>query len=231
MKYIDARIKIQHPCPFCDFSKEFPDMTMSSWCNVENEVMQIIALDDDRLREICAYAKSHFETKEIAKGEKTILLATGVCLCGVYNSISSLVDKYDAWSVPPELYFGGWETHRIIFHTKSELNKFANDVKRIGKIEVVSLRERDQLDMLNSLGVAPINFLGGLTDKQMHAIIVAYENGLFDVPAKTDMDRIAKLQGISRSTYGEHLRKAIHQIMENSYPILKLNNASTKSWK
>ena len=49
MKYLDARVRIQHPCPFCDFSKDFPEMEMSTWCNVDNEVMQIVALDEAQL--------------------------------------------------------------------------------------------------------------------------------------------------------------------------------------
>jgi hypothetical protein len=33
---------------------------------------------------------------------------------------------------------------------------------------------------------------------------------------------VAKKLGMSRSTYGEHLRKAVNTLMDNSYPMLKL---------
>jgi len=36
------------------------------------------------------------------------------------------------------------------------------------------------------------------------------------------MDRVAKAVGLSRSTYGEHLRKAMYRIIQNSYPMLKV---------
>jgi len=222
MKFLDAKVRIQHPCPFCDFSKAFPEMEMSSWCNVDNEIMQIVALDEVQLREICAYAKEKFGARQVAGDAKAALLSTANCLCNEFNSVTTIADKYESWAVPPTIYFGGWETHRIISHCKADLKKFANSVKKIGRIEIVSLRERDQLDMLNSLGIVPIHFFGGLTNRQLRAIVTAYESGLFEVPARTKMDRIAKAEGLSRSTYGEHLRKAMLQIVENSYPMLKL---------
>ena len=201
-------------------------MELSSWCNVENEVLQIVAMSETELKEIVEYAKENFAARQVAGSDKSALLATNTCMCNMYDDVCSIAHKYESWSVPPTIYFGGWETHRIISHNKSDLKKFANGVKKIGKIEIVAVREREQLDMLDSLGVVPIHFFGGLTNRQLRAIVTAYENGLFEVPARTKMDRIAKAEGLSRSTYGEHLRKAMLQIVENSYPILKLYDKS-----
>jgi hypothetical protein len=36
------------------------------------------------------------------------------------------------------------------------------------------------------------------------------------------MDKVAECSGLSRSTFGEHLRKGELQIMRNLYPFLKL---------
>lgn len=203
-------------------------MEMSSWCNVDYEVIQVVAPDEGQLGEIVSAAKDKFGARQVAGDKKSALLATTTCLC-TYNSISAIVSRHRSWSVPPAIYFGGWETHRIITHNKGDLKGFAGDVKKLGKIEIVSVRERDQLDMLNTLGVAPVHFFGGLTDRQLRAIVTAYENGLFEVPARTKMDRIAKAEGLSRSTYGEHLRKAMLQIVANSYPILKLYDKGSES--
>jgi predicted DNA binding protein len=228
MRFLDARVRVQHPCALCDFSKRFPETEMSSWCNVDNEIIQAVTLDEARLDDVCAYAGRHFGAKQVARDVKSVLLSTRDCMCNSHDSIGTIADRYDSWSVPPTVYFGGWETHRIISHCKKDLKRFTNEVKRIGRIEVVSMRERDQLDMLNSLGVVPVHFFGGLTNKQLRAIVSAYENGLLQVPARTRMDRVAKMEGLSRSTYGEHLRKALFQIVENSYPVLKLYDRGAK---
>jgi predicted DNA binding protein len=228
MKFLDARVRVQHPCPLCDFSKEFPGAEISSWCNVDSEIIQVITLDEGKLDEICEYAGRSFGAKQVARDANSVLLSTRDCICEPFNSVDRIADRHGSWSVPPTIFFGGWETHRIISRSKNDLRKFANDIKKVGRIEIVSLRERDRLDMLNSLGVAPVHFFDGLTDKQLRAIVAAYESGLLQVPARTRMDRVARMEGQSRSTYGEHLRKALFQIIENSYPVLKLYDRDTR---
>jgi hypothetical protein len=222
MKFLDARVRLQHPCPFCDLSSAFPKMEVSSWCNVDNEVIQMVASDGDQLKEAVEWAKKALGVKQVISGERSVLAITSRCLCTDYNTISTIADRCNSWSVPPTIYFGGWETHRIISHCKADLKRFAEAIRKVGKIEVISLKERDQLDMLNSLGVVPIHFFEGLTNKQLRIIVSAYESGLLEVPAKTRMDRVAKTEGLSRSTYGEHLRKAVFRIVQNAYPVLKL---------
>jgi predicted DNA binding protein len=83
--------------------------------------------------------------------------------------------------------------------------------------------------MIRDIGVVPVHFFEGLTDRQIHALAVAYENGLFDVPSRDKLDRVALKEGISRSTFGEHLRKAQFRIMKNSYPFLKLKDVRKSS--
>lgn len=222
MKFLDLRVRIQHPCPFVDFSKAFPEMEMSSWCNVDCEVMQITSHDSAHLKDILSYARDNFSTRQMAGGANSVLLATNNCMCDSYVSVSSIADKYKSWSVPPTLYFGGWETHRLISQSKRDLRGFTDEVKKIGKIEIISLKERDQLDMLSSLGVVPIHFFEGLTNRQLRALVSAFENGLLEIPARTKMDKVAEMEGLSRSTYGEHLRKAMLQLIQNSYPMLKM---------
>jgi predicted DNA binding protein len=61
----------------------------------------------------------------------------------------------------------------------------------------------------------------GLTDRQIEVLVTAYEEGLMDVPSQGSMDAAAHKVGISRSTFGEHLRKAVNQLVTNSYPFIK----------
>jgi predicted DNA binding protein len=222
MKFLDSKIRLQHPCPFVEFSRQFPEMEMATWCNVDCEVVQITALDSDQMKDIIAYAKQVFDARQVAGEGNSALLVTGECLCDTYTTVSSILDRFNSWSVPPTRYYGGWETHRLISRSKGDIKGFADEIKRIGSIEIISLKEREQLDMLSSLGVMPVHFFGGLTDRQVRALVTAFENGLFEIPARTKMDKVAEMEGLSRSTYGEHLRKAVFQLVENSYPMLKL---------
>ncbi|MCI4367211.1 MAG: helix-turn-helix domain-containing protein, partial [Thermoplasmata archaeon] len=47
------------------------------------------------------------------------------------------------------------------------------------------------------------------------------EAGLFDVPSRTSWAAVARREGLSRSTFGEHLRKGQLRLLSNSYESLR----------
>jgi predicted DNA binding protein len=224
MHFIDTRILVQHLCPFCDFSKTFPEVEMALWCNRTNDVLQITASDPSQLEEIMMAAHEYLGAREMFSDDQSALTMIRDCTCSGTSSVAAMADEIGCWLVPPVTYQGGWETHRVISSDNDSVRNLVGAIKRTGKAKLLSKRLRDQLDVIRDIGVVPIHFFEGLTDRQVHTLVVAYENGLLHVPALNKMDHIAPREGISRSTFGEHLRKAQFQIIRNSYPLLKLRD-------
>jgi predicted DNA binding protein len=52
-----------------------------------------------------------------------------------------------------------------------------------------------------------------LTDKQKSAMTLAIKNGYYEVPRKISVEQLAKLSGLSFSTFQVHLRKAENKLM------------------
>jgi len=231
MNFLDTRVRIQHPCPFCDFSATFPDVQMTLWCNGSNEVLQIMAPNPSRLADVLHAAQERLGAYDMFRDGQSALTMTRDCRCRKYRSVSSIAEENMLWLVPPVAYHGGWEFHRIISPGTKPLATFVAEMKKSGRIEVISHFPRDRLDIIHDIGAVPVHFFEGLTDRQIHALVSAYESGLFEVPAKTSIGRIAKREGLSRSTLGEHLRKAHLRILRNSYPYLKLKDVGTKEIK
>jgi hypothetical protein len=197
---------------------------MILWCNRSNEVLQITTSDPSKLKVIMQAAREYLGANEIFSDGQSALTMIRDCTCSETRSVVAMADEYDCWVVPPVIYHGGWETHRVISSKNNSMCKLIAEIKKTGKVKLLSKRPREQLDMIRDIGVVPVHFFEGLTDHQIHALVAAYENGIFDMPARNKMDRIALKEGISRSTFGEHLRKAQFQIMKNSYPLLKLRD-------
>ncbi len=225
MHFVDARILVQHECPFCEFSMVFPEAQMGLWCNRSNEIFQINAPNAERLEEILQAAKEYLSAREIFSDGHSALSIIRDCHCAEGSSVTTIADGCGAWLVPPTTYLGGWETHRVFAPGKETLQRLISEIKKIGKVKLLSKRPRRQLDVVLDLGVVPVHFFEGMTDKQIHALVTAYESGLFDVPARENLDKVAEREGVSRSTFGEHLRKAEMKILRNSYPFLKLRDA------
>ena len=110
----------------------------------------------------------------------------------------------------------------MIAPSKNRLRECVSLLRLSGKVEILSIRSRETADTFKDLGILPVPVLEGLTEKQIEVLISAHESGVFAIPARTKMDDVAKKLGMSRSTYGEHLRKAVNTLMDNSYPMLKL---------
>ena len=228
MNLIDSRVRIQHPCRFCDLSAAFPDAEMATWCNRNHDVIQVTVRDSGQMPEFLMSAKKRLRMREMFQDGRSALAMARKCACSEYRSITTIADENGIWIVPPITYLGGWETHRLISSTSSDLQRFFAEVRKVGTLEVLSLRPRERLSVIQDLGV-PVHLFEGLTDRQIRSLVVAYENGLLEVPSRGRMDHVARRERLSRSTFGEHLRKAQQQLIRNAYPWLKLRDVAEDS--
>ncbi len=224
MTYVDARVRIRHPCPYCDLSAAFPDVSMASWCNQAHDVLQVTVSDARDLMPVLEAVRKSLRSREVTRDGASALTIIRACRWDQFPSVTAVADRCDVWLIPPITYLGGWETHRILAPNPSAFAEFVKGVRRIGTIEILSSRPRERFDVVQDLGVLPVHLLDGLTERQVHALVSAWEAGLLDVPSRSRIGDVARREGISRSTYSEHLRKAQSRLSRNVYPMLKLRD-------
>lgn len=68
--------------------------------------------------------------------------------------------------------------------------------------------KRQKISNIQTLNIHP-----SLTDKQKQCFQIAIENGYYDFPRKTDLKSLAKIAGISYTTYQFHLRHVEKKLM------------------
>jgi predicted DNA binding protein len=231
MPFLETRVRIQHPCPYCDLSAAFPNVEMALWTSTHSDVFHVSATALPELQKLLRTMRETIGAKRITQDGSSALVVTHRANWDFPPSVTGLADRRGLWLFPPTIYLGGWETYRVISPTIGSLRRFVADVKKIGAVEVLSHRARDQLERIRSLATVPVHLFEGLTERQIHVVVRAIEGGLFQLPAKERMDRIAAREGLSRSTFGEHLRKAEAQLLRNSYPFLKLRDQTSESEK
>jgi predicted DNA binding protein len=222
MRFLDATFKVQHDCPFCNLSAQFPDVTMALWCNGHNDLFEIEAADPEDIGRIVEASKHSLGLKEVVREGASAMTPVRSCHCGDYPSIDDIAERTDCWMLQPSIYRSGWETHRVFAPSKASLQRFVSQARKVAQVEMTSLRPRDRLDALQSAGLVPVHLFQGLTDRQVQVLVAAYESGALDVPAKNGIDHLARTLALSRSTCGEHLRKSMLYLVRNAYPLLKL---------
>lgn len=83
--------------------------------------------------------------------------------------------------------------------------------KILGRIESRGFKYK--VLSLGDAGFAPGSLLNRLTDKQRHALLLAYQLGYYDVPRRIGSEEIANRLKLRRATVVEHLRKAERRLL------------------
>jgi predicted DNA binding protein len=229
MGVVDARIRIHHPCPYCDISVAFPRTLLLLWCDNRRDVFLISAPDIAEQRRVIADLKLSFHARVIAVDGGEALVSVPDFEWSTPPSVTSLARRANVWVLHPVVYFGGTETYRLLSPTKAELHGLIERLRRLGDVEILSLSGRARLATVRDLPTAAIHFFEGLTPKQAQCLIAAFDGGLLDVPARTKWGEVAAREGLSRSTFGEHLRKGQLRLIVNSYPALKARSAAAET--
>jgi predicted DNA binding protein len=76
-----------------------------------------------------------------------------------------------------------------------------------GKVEVLSIREAQELEAEESGGAGP-GPTSGLTDKQIEALVLAHQEGYYQWPRVRSASDLAEHLGLSSSAFLDHLRHA-----------------------
>jgi predicted DNA binding protein len=195
---------------------------MTLWVSALSDLFQVTYPRTYEVGEMLDVGKELLAYSEAYNDSNSILFLTQQPYLEQIDSVMAVADETDCMLVPPITFHEGWETHRLVTRSQDNVRRFVDEVSKKGQVEVLSLKNLDHMDLMNDVGVVPGILLEGLTEKQAYALTVAYESGLFDVPAREKMDKVADRLGLSRSTFGEHLRKAEYEVLKNLYPFLKL---------
>jgi predicted DNA binding protein len=221
MAVVDARLRIHHPCPYCDISSEFPEILLLLWCDNRRDLFLISAAEPSQLRPVLAAVRDAFHARPLLTDGADALVTVPDFEWADPPSVTGLARRSGVWVLHPVVYYGGTETYRLLAPSRPVLHRFIQRIRRLGPVEVLSVTERGSLRGLRDQPSAAVHFFEGLTERQARSLIAAFEGGLFDVPARSRWEAVAGRLGLSRSTFGEHLRKGQLRLLANSYASLK----------
>ena len=93
------------------------------------------------------------------------------------------------------------------------------------KLEIISRRAMPSGAVKKTMLVSTSSLFGGLTRKQVQALVFALENGYYQVPKKVTTEEMANKLRLPRTTYEEHLRKAEGKVLRSMAPYLSMSPA------
>jgi predicted DNA binding protein len=221
MPVVDARVRVQHPCPYCDLSIEFPRSLLLLWCDNRRDTFMVSSPDLPELRRLVAAFRRSFHAQTLLSDGTSAILVVPDFEWERPPSVTRLAREGAVWVLPPVVYSDGRETYRLLSANRRRLYRLLRQLRRLGDVALLSVSGKDGLDSVREFPTASVHFFEGLTHRQLRALLAAHEGGLLEVPARSTWGEVARREGLSRSTFGEHLRKAQLRLVENSYSVLR----------
>lgn len=220
MNLWEIAFRTQYEYPFIEMSGRYPGTPMSLWCIWNRELLQVPTNRTDVLDGIEKELKKGgwiIEKWGDARGGRTFFLKD---TCARWNSIWNIVEPHSGLISPPTVFADGWCYTRVLSFEEEATRAMFKDLQSHGRTELISKRELPLTVLPTNVWVHSL--FADLTDKQKDALLKAHRAGYYNSPRKAGTEDVARISGVSRSTFEEHLRKGENRVMDALVPYLQL---------
>lgn len=203
-----AKIFASHNCWACRISKSFPEEKMAlnntSWLEDKHslDVFSVRGTSDKNFEKIIRHLKNEKTIKRVEVMEKTkTQLIVQIDTYSPQPLIRHIFNN-NCFQLTPTLLQDQGELWTIGTPSRESLKAVFDQFKKIGsaKLKFVASSKFDNLN---------------ITDKQRAAFNLANLLGYYEIPRKITVTKLAKVSGISKTAFLEHLRKAEIKILSN----------------
>ncbi len=216
--------KIERQWPLVRYFEELPGAVISQWCNNgERDVYEIRVNDETLLRELERGVTSIPKLLMYhADPQDGVLIVVKECDCYEPGATARLITENNCLLIPPIVYHRGWEHYKIVSFTPEGETRLYKNLEKNARLEILSKTRIVNAGTGGGIRISILSLFSRMTNRQLSAIMTAYENGYYKSPRETTTENLAELMGVTRATYGEHMRKAENKIVSAIAPYLRL---------
>jgi predicted DNA binding protein len=229
----EVRIRLEHDCPYTRFSKAMPHVVVQHWCSKESDVLEFSSSGSDQA-ELRAATKRLEEglharfSRRIDIDKNRSLVVQKHHYSSMKQNVNAAIEEHNCMEVQPTVYKDGYEWYRILAFKHADLVRLFGSLSRWADVEVISKEELAGRSARDATTVSIRSLLGGLTEKQLSALLVALSAGYYDSPRRTRTLDISRTLNTPRTTYETHLRKAEGKVLRSLLPYIELATTAAK---
>lgn len=219
MTYYEVAFRLQHDCPYNNFSKQYPSVTISHWCNWSRDVLEI-AYNDLQSRPIERAIREMLKTVgsriiRTPRSSSNLHLVLQHCACDKLPPPTlPVIEKRNCLNLQPMIYSGGWEYYHVTAFFEPDIKNLFKDLGKHCTVEVTSRRAISEDAAHSNLLVSTRSLFGDLTRKQVQALLTALDHGYYNLPRSRTAEEIAQKLKIPRTSFTDHLRKAQNKVIQ-----------------
>jgi len=211
-----TRLKIRHDCIIGNRCRKFSVTTLGTPFSVyvkkgitHSPQIQTIYGEEKNIKEFISELKKDKKVTNLEVEGNTVFLVEIQKKKKVTASIFSTLGPKIIFVKPVFVDKEGFEYWEVASWKKSILTEFiagiTNEVTK--NVKVLKIGQTKLTDIYFS------RLMPRLTKNQKAAINLAFENGYYSWPKKTDLGKLAKAMKISVSTFREHLKRAEEKLL------------------
>ena len=211
----ELKFVLHHDCPFCKGTRKHHGVAIKELsfgvigrrrqALLLHGMYELTASDNGELESCLRYIK-----EEPSFHVTPLLASRGKCLFATrwQNDLSpcDAIHGHGGLCTEPVVIENGIEQFRVLMEDGEEIRPLMEDITRMGDSKVLRI---------GRFSTTPAK--SGLTRKQLETFNLAVKNGYYEWPKKVNLDELASISGISRTTLQNHLRKAEAKIMPRTH--------------
>ncbi len=226
MTVFEVLCRVKHRGNLLSLSERHPSMRVYTWCNRVNEILEVEVGDPGE------YGEARRELAKVAtivgeSEEGGIHLIESTCFCTKDNSVGLNIEDLPVLMVQPEVMRGGWEYYRLILFRHEDFAEVMRRLETRG-FTVEVLKKSGVRGSLAGCILEADSIFSSLTGKQMDALMRAYTHGYYRLPRGADIQEIARVERVKRTTFQEHLKKGENKIIERIIPYMRLYSGRSR---
>ena len=229
MTYYELAFRLNHDCPYNNFSRDNPSAVISHWCNWSRDVLEIAhgnSSADEQLATKRMLKSIGSRIIHMSRAGSNLQVVLQHCACDKLPPPTlPTIEKRNCLNLQPMIYTGGYEWYRVMAFSERDMRQLFRDLERHCTVEVTSRRTISEESIHTDTLVSTATLMGGLTRKQAKALVVALDNGYYNLPRSATAAEIAQRLGIPRTSFVDHLRKAQNKVIRGVGPYLRLKAA------
>src|SRR5690349_14558017 len=217
MTYYELTFKLQHDCPYCDFSKVHPSAVISHWCNWSRDVLEITHRDlrsgsvQQAIREMLKSIDS--KVRRTSRAISNLQVVLQHCSCDKLPPPTlPTIEKRNCLNLQPMVYSSGWEWYHVTAFSDRDVKSLFRDLEKQCTVEVTSRIAIPEDSAHTNLLVSTRSLFGDMTRKQVDALLTALDHGYYNLPRSATAEEIAERLRIPRTSFTDHLRKAQNKV-------------------
>ena len=221
-------LRVEHDCPYTDFSKSLPKAVTTHWCNNDKDVLEISTSSEIKQELLDKQISKLVEglgakiIRDVAINPNLRIIVYKHRFSSMKQNVNEVIERCNSVEIQPTTYREGSEWYRVVSFSDVDVHALYDILSGFASVKTISQNVYPDSSIKSSIMISSSSLLGKLTKKQQNALTSAIALGYFDIPPRTSTEAMAQNYGVARTTFEEHLRKAQEKILKSLLPYLEM---------